>query len=449
MLKRSDFGLARILLFLILSFSVACSDSDKTQRGRQGESRLTPVSDSSAGSEGSSSASDGTSSEAGSPAVANPDQSKSVNKTKKSKRKKSKAKAKPKKPEQVPFSDFPGTLKMELITNNKTAFIEPIYVSMENGMFSKHKYTLEDTFLGEEDNFSIFQGDNVEWDTPWEDEISIDLKNMLVLASNGDYIGEILHDGHKASLRLLIAHEIDIDDQVIYISPDAVPPVKPFVCPSAVVLTKTCGVYEPVYTALASIDYAAFGKVGPDVVKDVMGVKSILGLVDNVLGFEPDVDSIRSDYLIPLLKMVKKLKNLSELDQSNEEQYLLQTRKTYVYLTKTSIGTVAKTQKIIPDALPGLAQTGLGSLISFLGSDSLGDKVIARKQPAWFKQIVAPVIREVGVLSIDLLLNGSETPLQDRINRFLTMEDQVVRAVTRLCKSAKGSAKNECKEALR
>ena len=102
----------------------------------------------------------------------------------------------------------------------------------------------------------------------------------------------------------------------------------------------------------------------------------------------------------------------------------------------------------MPEALGDLGQTGFGVLLAYVGMTSLGDEVIGSNQPDWFVEIVSPIIREFGILSLDLVMNGSETPLQERINRFIAMEEQVQTAIARICRKSSVSS-NQCMEVLR
>lgn len=133
---------------------------------------------------------------------------------------------------------------------------------------------------------------------------------------------------------------------------------------------------------------------------------------------------------------------------ADDDGYLEKTRETYSTLLITSLDSAIKIQKMAPEAFKNINNIALGSALAYLGAEGAGDAVISRKQPPWFEEVVAPVIREVGVLSIDLILNGSETPFDARLKRFMDMERQVSNAITRLCKESPTANQNECLNAL-
>ncbi|MCJ8276671.1 MAG: hypothetical protein HRT44_08030 [Bdellovibrionales bacterium] len=208
-----------------------------------------------------------------------------------------------------------------------------------------------------------------------------------------------------------------------------------------------CNGYVKIYNVLTSVDFAAMGEVAPDVAKDVVSLRTVGQLVNSTFTFSPDIDSIRTEFLVPLLTSISNLKQLSNMSREDDD-YLEKTQVAYSSLLTTSFDSAIKIQKMAPEAFENMNDIALGSLLAYLGAETAGDEVISRTQPPWFKEVVAPIIREAGVLSIDLVLNGSETPLEDRLQRFMDMEQQVTAAVIRLCRQSPTANANECIEAL-
>ncbi len=140
-------------------------------------------------------------------------------------------------------------------------------------------------------------------------------------------------------------------------------------------------------------------------------------------------------YLVPLLKAIAKIKKQK-------------TQAAYSNLLVTSIVTLLKTQKMMPEAGLSAGKSSLGVLLPYLGANGTADKLIGSGQPPWFEQLISPIIREFGVITLDIVLNGSNTPMSQRIERLIAMEQQVSDAVRRLCRASPSSAQNECLAAL-
>jgi hypothetical protein len=360
--------------------------------------------------------------------------------------------------EQPEVQDFPGTLLMPLMTETQS-FSEPMTVlfDKEFAVFGTSIYTLEKIYLGTEDNgkFLFFgTNDNIDIESPWK-VISVDLKKFVVLggdkAGEGVTIGYVHYDGVNFKFELLTTYRIDVENQVLKIDePKEEIRIPVFACPGLIKPfgKGACKAYVAVYNTLATIDFKAMGRIGPQVAGDVISVSVVMDLVKNFFSFEPDVDSIRDQFLVPILKAVRAVNKLPMYKNQDESLYLEQTRYAYSGLLTTSLDSVLKIQKMAPEAFENMSQLALGSALAFLGSEQMGDAVISHKQPEWFRQIVAPIIREVGIAAIDLVLNGSKTPFEARLQRFARMETQVQDAVTRLCKISKTVNENQCYAAL-
>jgi hypothetical protein len=190
--------------------------------------------------------------------------------------------------------------------------------------------------------------------------------------------------------------------------------------------------------------------VGKGVALDVVSFNTVSTVIKSFFTFEPDIDSIRENFLIPLLKSLKKVSVLDELKRKHEEKvYLTHVQSAYSTLFVVSLDSVVKIQKMAPEAFENLNGVAIGSALAYLGQESVGDAIISKDQPAWFTEVIAPIIRELGVLSIDLVLNGSGTPMQERIQRFSRMQTQVKNAIVRLCKDSKTANQNQCLNALK
>lgn len=356
-------------------------------------------------------------------------------------------------PSNAQVTSFPKQVAFELIEKQQLVFGEIITMLFEQT--KEHLYTFKKSYIGKVDDGSFWlqQGDDITITSPWK-VISADLKKMKIYGGRtvgeGAIIGNIRYDGHQFQIDMLAETTTDKKQQQIVISkisaltkqsldPD---------CPLAINVLRACDLYNGIYAAMTSIDYAAMGEVGPAVASEVMSGTTIVNLATSVFKFKPEVDQIRSQYLVPMLKAIGQLKKLNKIDKKNRELYLQQSKIAYANLTITTLDTLLKTQKMLPEAALSANATVLGSVLAYVGMNSAGDRVIALGQPAWVRELIAPIIREYGVLAIDLLVNGTNTPLQKRIDRFMAMEAQLKDAVAKICRSSPKSAQNECKEAL-
>jgi hypothetical protein len=357
-------------------------------------------------------------------------------------------------PQQPAITNFESNVLATLIENSQQPG-EAISVDLEQHgrWLSRHLYTFKKSYLGTKDN-STFLGfgteDDVSWDTPWK-IISANLKNFRVYGGDdvgkGTPIGYIQWDGREMKLVLQTEFRVDkVLRKVTVLPPLGLPKISTEDCPWAVTEAGMCVAYVHIYNALSSIDYKAFGQSGPYIAKEVLSFNTAFRLTRSVWSFEPEVDQIRKFYLVPLLKLMKQLNALNTIDK-NSASYISQTQKVYTNLVVTSVDTILKTQKIMPEMTYNLGQTSFGVLLAYIGMQKTGDKVIGRGQPKWFTEIVSPIIREFGIISIDILLNGSKTPLADRIHRLTEMEAQVQAAVIKICKESSVS-RNECLVAI-
>ncbi len=352
-------------------------------------------------------------------------------------------------------TSFPKEIVFELIEKQQLIFGEVISMLFTQSKTQQHLYAFEKSYIGKVDDSSLwlFQGDDINIIKPWK-IISADLKKMKIFggskAGEGAIIGNIRYDGHHFQIDMLVETSTDKAQQQITltkISALTKQSVDPD-CPVYVRVAGACELYNNVLAVLTSIDYAAMGEVGGGVASDVMSGTTVVNLAVSVFKFKPEVDQIRSQYLVPMLKAIGQLKKLKRINPQDRELYLQQSRQAYSNLIITTLDTLLKTQKMLPEAALSANATVLGSALAYVGMNSAGDRVIALGQPAWVRELLAPIIREYGVLAIDLLMNGSNTPLQKRIDRFIAMEAQLKNAVAKICKQSAASAQNECKEAL-
>lgn len=357
-------------------------------------------------------------------------------------------------PQNAEVTSFPKEIAFELIEKQQLVFGEIISVLFSQ-TDKQHLYSFKKSYIGTVDDGSFWlqQGDDINIIKPWK-IISADLKKMKIFGGSkvgeGAIIGNIRYDGHHFQIDMLVETSTDKAQQQITLTkisaltkqsldPD---------CPVYVKMTGACELYNNVLAVLTSIDYSAMGEVGGGVASDVMSGTTIVNLAVSVFKFKPEVDQIRSQYLVPMLKAIGQLKKLKRINPKDRELYLQQSRLAYSNLMITTLDTLLKTQKMLPEAALSANATVLGSALAYVGMNSAGDRVIALGQPAWVRELLAPIIREYGVLAIDLLMNGSNTPLQKRIDRFIAMEAQLKNAVAKICKQSAASAQNECKEAL-
>lgn len=356
--------------------------------------------------------------------------------------------------QQLPLRSFPSKLVLTLLEENEHAFDEPIVVEFQRdgNLWGKHIYTFQKSYLGEQDDssfFGLFESDDIEWEVPWP-VISVDMKSMTVIAGTdagkGVYIGDVYNDGSRLRLDLLANYQILAAEKKIVMNGSDLPPQTFAIkCHTVIEKVGACPVYIGIFETLASIDFTAFGKAGPGIFSDVVSIETILKLTLSILRYSPDVDTIRTEYLVPLLKAMSQLRKWSQSQQGGSE-YVEETRQVYSNFLITAIDTGLKTQKMIPDAI-NPKNAGFGILLGYIGADRAGEAFIGASQPPWFTQIVAPVIREVAEVLVDTVLNNSEASLKERIGRVLETEARVRDAVLRLCKES-NSSQNECMAAL-
>lgn len=290
-------------------------------------------------------------------------------------------------------------------------------------------------------------GDDVTWSTPWT-VISMNSDTGEVLggakAGEGQVIGRFLVQNEQYLIELKVPYAVNKKDQQLNFTEVVTAPAAAADCNFAIKAIGQCELYNGIYAVLAGIDYRAFGEVAPGVASDVMSVSTVVKLVKSAWFFKPRVDTIRDEYLVLLIKSIAQLKALKTADQKNRAAYLQQARQTYSNLIITAVDSILKTQKMAPEALGSLSGTAIGSVLAYLNLNSAADYAIALGNPPWFRELVSPIIREIGQLSLDLVLNGSGTPLQARIDRFLAMEAKLKETVRRICASSPTSAQSEC-----
>lgn len=357
-----------------------------------------------------------------------------------------------------PIFDYASRSRFSsILREEKQSFDEVITIEFrqERGFLANPRlFNLEKTFLGKKDDgtfLGLYEDDNLEWDTPWE-TISANMETFRVYGGDntgkGIAIGYISWDGHTSQLVLQTEFTIDVVNKKIKVMPPQnIPSATEADCGSIVVKAGLCKVYVHVYNALSAIDFRAFGEAGPQIAKDVISFNTVFGLAKSIWIFDPDIDQIRKYYLVPILSAIKDLKALKEHDRKDYPEYIEQTRSAYSNLIYVSIDSALKTQKMIPEAMPTLGASSFGVLQAFIGAHEVGDRVISVNQPPWFEELVAPIIREFGILSVDLVVNGSETPLQDRIDRFISMENEIRESISKICRRSPES-QDECLKAL-
>jgi hypothetical protein len=347
---------------------------------------------------------------------------------------------------------FYSTIKFN---NNLNPFDEEVTLKfLRTGrLITKHLYKLESTYLGNKDNgtfFGLRQDDNLSWDTQWP-IIFVNMNTFRVYAGDsvgkGAPIGYIEWNGRTAKLVFQTKYTINKSKMSISV----VPPLNvPFVsmedCPFIVKSINGCRIYVNTYNALYSIDFKAFGTVGPGIAKDILSVQTIMTLIKSFWSFDPDIEEIRKYYLVPILKTIKNIKRLPLLDK-NSSGYLSKTQVIYTDLIVTSVDSLFKTQKMMPEAIENLGATGLGVLLAYIGAEDAGDGLISKNQPPWFKELVAPIIREFGIVAIDLIMNGTKTSLEKRLKRFTDLESDLTESIRRICINSADS-QNECLNAL-
>lgn len=325
----------------------------------------------------------------------------------------------PRFPEQPVLTSYPSDMLVVMdIYSDESENTQQLKLSFKKkrSLFGSSIYILEEAFQKVEKR-GFFSGDTLKYyiKSPWN-VIWADMKTFLVYGGSEVGSGEPIGFIHTSTLpyKLESVSEVTIrpEHKSIEISePLEMIHVEIKTCPTLVAKmgAAPCKVYVAVYNTLTAVDFATFGKIAPDIAKKVISVNEIIGLIKGYWTFKADIDAIRDDYLIPLLKAIKGVEKLKELSLQEETLYLERSASAYAELISTSMKTIVKTQKMMPQAFENMNHLALGSALAYLGQESLGDKVISHKQPPWFEEIVAPVVREMGVLTFDLILNGTNT----------------------------------------
>ncbi len=359
---------------------------------------------------------------------------------------------------QVPKLEFPRIPPQEEFVEHSDKFLstfafhsksnpfdDDITIKFESDsgfIFKNNNYILSDTFLGSFNGFF----DNIEWRSPWK-IISVNMDTHRVFGGNkagkGVPIGYVSWDGTSSQLVLQTEYEIIKKERAILVKrPKNIPYVTLETCPNIIKKVKGCHPYVNFYNALASIDFTDLGEIGEDVAKEVISVKTGLKLVQSLWEFDKGIDAIRTQYLVPLLKTINGLQELQHLDKKSEESKLI-----YSDLIYRIVDSTVKTQLLSPEAIESLGITGLGVLLAYVGAQDLGDSVIAYKQPKWFREIISPVIREIGIAGISLIDHESEESFDTRVQRFIELKEDIRESIKRICHNSEN--KNECLDALK
>ncbi len=315
------------------------------------------------------------------------------------------------------------------------------FISDSGLIFKNNNYILKSAYLG---RFNGFR-DNISFESPW-DMISVNMDTFRVYGGSksgtGVPIGYISWDGEFASLVLQTMYTIDEDKRVIRISrPKNIPYVSLETCPTLIKKMNGCAPYVNVYNAMSSIDFKQLGEVSEEVAKEILSVKTGGRLLKSYWDFDKGIDDIRTEYLVPLLQLIKQFKDSSHLDLER-----LEAKELYTTLIYRMMDTSIKTQVLAPEAIENMGVTSLGVLFAYIGAQNIGDNLIAHKQPKWFKEIVSPVIREIGITAIHFVDHESKETIEERVNRFLDLEQDLRASIKRICLDSKNQ--NECLKAL-
>lgn len=355
------------------------------------------------------------------------------------------------------IADYPSEVRVELKEKGTAVFGEPISIKFNRygRFFSRHLYTFNKSFIGTTDNRSFFwwqQGDDIVWETPWK-VLSIDMKSRSVFggtdAGSGSRIGNLVFDGQSFQIELLVDYTIDKEKQSITVLKSTQSPaLSSTSCPTVVSMANLCGIYVGTYDTLSAFDYSAVGEAGPAIAKDVASMSTAFKLAKSAMTFKGEIEQIRTQYLVPALNMIGQLKALKRADQKNRAAYIDQTTKVYSNMIVTTVDTLLKTQKLIPEAIEDhLKKTALGMSLQYIGLGRVGGDQLAN-QPRWVSDLLTPLVIKSTKLYADVLFNSSQTPLATRIDQIFTLEEDLRIIIKRLCDSSPTDGKNECLAAL-
>lgn len=351
---------------------------------------------------------------------------------------------------------YPAEITAQLIEIGGPFFKESVTVLFKRygRLTGRNFYIFSKSYLGPVDDTSLMwwsQGDDVIWSTPFK-VLSLDLVQMKIYGGDdaglGQEIGRVIYQEKKFYLDFATEMVGDAEKQQISIRMINTPAAPVSACPSAARLSGLCELYTGINGAIMAIDFRAIGEIGPQVAKDVASVSTVLNLARSIWNFKPDVEQVRSKYLIPMLKAIGQMKALRKSPREPRDEYLKRAQSAYSNMIITSLDVNFKTQKMMPEALVSTGKLAIGSFLAYLGLNGPADRLISSNQPPWFKELIAPIIREMGAASLDLLLNGNNTPYEVRMNRILAMEVQIKNAVRRLCQASPTAAQSECTAAL-
>lgn len=362
------------------------------------------------------------------------------------------------------IAEYPSEILVQLAEAKAPAFAEPITIKFDRygRLFSRHLYVFNKSFLGPVDNRALLwwlPGDDVSWVTPWK-SISLDLKKMLAFGGSEAGVGapfaDVHYDGKKFTLQLRVPYTVDVSEQQISVIPpkDFAADTSNVDCPAAVRFANMCEIYSGVFGTLSAIDFSSLGEVAPLVASDVVSVSTAFSLSKSVLIFKPSVDQIRDNYLLPALSAIGKVKALKKIDRNNKTLYLDKTREAYSNLIITAVDVTFKTHTLVPEMTEEFIKEtfganlkqSLGLVLSYLGAHRMGQKLSG--QPAWVGELITPAAKNFLMLSLDLVFNNSNSSFMERIERFLSMEEQLKTIIVKLCDKSPTNGKNECLSAL-
>ncbi|MCB9073519.1 MAG: hypothetical protein H6623_07840 [Bdellovibrionaceae bacterium] len=362
------------------------------------------------------------------------------------------------KKQSVDIVSYPSSIAVRIMEKQGPSFSEPIFVRFKRHglIFSRNIYTFDKSYIGPEDNTSLFwwmQGDDIIWDTPWK-IISIDLKTKRVYggleAGEGQYIGDLLYNGIDFEVKLVVDYVVDRENQKISIQDKASTPLvqSKTTCPYVVKAANACEVYQGVYDTLSAFDYKTLGEAGPAVANEVVSLSTAFKLSKSVLTFDGELDEIRKDYLVPALGVIGQLKALGRMDQQDHATYVEKSKKVYANLIVTSVDTILKSQKLIPQVVEdNLKKTSLGFALQYIGLGSLGGDYLS-KQPRWVSEMITPLVIKSTKRYGDLVFNFSQTSFDVRVREILSIEEDLKAVIRKICDSSPTDGKNDCLAAL-
>jgi hypothetical protein len=356
----------------------------------------------------------------------------------------------PQYPVQAPSNQEPGTLEVQLYDESYGSFNEPMTFVFEkdSGMLRGLDYVLTKIYLGPEDNrrfLGIGQMDDIDFQIPWK-YISTDLETYYIYGGHsigkGEAIGYLRKQNGTYFFDLASEYKIDLEKNLITIfQPENEIKVPVTTCPSTVksMGDMACRTYITLYNTILSIDFGTLGEVAPKIPPELLTAGNIIDLVKAKLTYKPSLKAIRDEILIPLVVTIYKLKRLNHFEGSRLD-YVNVAAEVYAEAIITALEATIKIHSTAPELVLAMAPTL--TIFAVIASSS-NESDTGFNQSKDYKNNIEPTIQNITSLLLDVIFNGSKTPLNYRLELLVDSAENINSVVEHLCRKDRS---DECEE---